>query len=432
MERTERTISATAAEVMNNGLQDQLRAFKLVFGVPAAFLLIVSVSLLPIAPSVSVLVAYAALLLLAVRNGFRYQRMSGLWRTPFPWMAALFLLHVLGMAWSINTGFGLFDLQIKLPLLALPLLAFFMDRSKWRGRDVLLFVFTISSALMVVACTVAAIVRIGMGSALSPMQEVFSSYWSLALHPSYFALYLSLAISAWCLLPIHRWLPNVLSVVVLAVLCFGVVLSASKIGWMLLVLLMVALTVLKWRDNAMRNVLLGMAAFSVLGVALLVTASPYARDRVGEMLRAATDETHDASTVTSSEVRWLTWGTAWELFLRDPIKGTGTGDIKDELVKAYEANGYTGAAEKRLNAHEQYLQTAACLGLLGVLLVLGIFVVPLFAERARDPLLILFLLLNAMNWLVESMLEVQAGAVFFSLFSVLLLWKDDAPELRHP
>ena len=34
---------------MNNGLQDQLRAFKLVFGVPAAFLLIVSVSLLPIA-----------------------------------------------------------------------------------------------------------------------------------------------------------------------------------------------------------------------------------------------------------------------------------------------------------------------------------------------------------------------------------------------
>ena len=417
---------------MSNGFSDQLRPWTGAIGKPAAILLLVSVGLLPALPSSSVIIAYGAFLLMAVQNRFRLQGQSGLWRTPFPWIAALFLLHVLGMAWTANIGFGLFDLQIKLPLFMFPLLAVLTPRSSWRGRDVLLFAFSITSGMMVIGCTVAAIVRISMGSALSPMQEIFSSYWSLALHPSYFALYLSLAIAAWCLLPIHRWLPRVWSVTLLAVLCLGVVLSASKIGWMLLAPLMIALLVLQWRDAVMRNTLLGMSGFSVLGVAVLITASPYARDRVGEMFGAATGTTHDPASVTSSEVRWLTWGTAWELFRRDPITGTGTGDIKDELVRAYEMHGYTGAAGKRLNAHNQFLQTAACLGAVGLLALIATILVPLFTQRPIDPLITIFLLLNALNWLVESMLEVQAGAVFFPLFAVLLGWKDEAHELRPP
>ena len=416
---------------MNNVFGDQLRAWTGEIGKPAVFLLVVAVGLLPAAPSVSVMIAYGAFLVMAVQNRFRYRDNSGLWRTPFPWMAALFALHMLGMAWTANFGFGLFDLQIKLPLLAFPLLAVFVPASALRGRNMLLFVFSVACALMVVVCTVAAIVRIGMGSALSPLQEIFSSYWSLALHPSYFALYLSLAIAAWCLLPIHRWMPRVWSTALLALLCLGVVLSASKIGWMLLVPLMVVLMVLQWRDTVTRNTLLAMAGFSVLGVAVLIAASPYARDRVVEMLGATTGTTHGPATVTSSEVRWLTWGTAWELFQRDPIIGTGTGDIKDELVKAYEQHGYTGAAEKRLNAHNQFLQMGACLGVLGLLALLAIFLVPILTHRPLDPLLALFLLLNALNWMVESMLEVQAGAVFFSLFSVLLCGKEEAPDLRR-
>lgn len=401
-------------------------------GSPAALTLLAAVALLPVGPSISILLVYGALVLIVIKNRSRPSAAVGDWRTPLPWMFGLGLLHALGLFWTTNMGFGLFDLQIKLPLLVLPLLVAFVPRAVWRGRDVLLFVFSISSALMVLACSAAAIARIGTGSALSPMQEIFSSNWSLALHPSYFALYISFAVAAWCLSPIHHWLPRVWSVFVLAVLCLGVVLCASKIGWLLFLPLLIALLVLRWRGPFVRRTLLGMGLFSVAGIALLVMASPYARDRVDEMLRASSRSEHDPNTVTSSEVRWLTWGTAWELFQRDPLKGTGTGDIKDELVNAYEAHGYTGAAEKRLNAHDQFLQTAACLGVLGLLLMMGIFLAPVFAGRPRDPLLILFLLLNALNWLVESMLEVQSGAVFFSLFALLLLWKDDAPDLRPP
>lgn len=417
---------------MNTGCINTVRVYMGTSGKKAGGLLIAAAALLPVAPSAAVLVAYGAFLVLAVEGGFHNTRVPGMWRTPLPWMFGLGLLHVLGLFWTTNIGFGLFDLQIKSPLLVLPLLVVFIPRSNRRGRNVLLFTFCISCALMVVACTAAAIVRIAMGGAHSPMQEVFSSYWSLALHPSYFALYLSLAAAAWCLLPIQCWLPRAWSSAVLTVLCLGVVLSASKIGWILLLPMLLALLALRWRLKEVRSMLLGMVVFSTTGVVALIAVSPYARDRVGEMFRATAEDRHDAKAITSSEVRWLTWGTAWELFQRDPIKGTGTGDIKDELVKAYEAYGYTGAAEKRLNAHDQYLQTAACLGVFGALLLMAMVLVPLFTHRPRDPLFILFLFLNALNWLVESMLEVQAGVVFFSLFAVLLLWKDDAPDLRPP
>lgn len=388
-----------------------------------------TMALLPVVPSAAVLFAYAGLLLLAAKNKFRWH-VPAFWRSPFPYLMAFALLHVVGLAWTSNMGFGLFDLQIKLPLLVLPLLAGFCAMHLRVGRDMLVFVFSLLCAAMVLLCTVAAVWRIAAGSDLSPAQEVFSSYWSLLMHPSYFALYLSLAIAGWCLLPVHAWVPRSWSIGMLAVLNLGVVLCASKIGWLLLGPLQVALVVVVRRNAFIRRVLLGMMAFAVGGVAVLVMASPFARDRVQEMFRAGSEQQHDPEATTSSAVRWLTWGTAWELFQGQPLLGTGTGDIKDELVAAYENKGYSGAAERRLNAHNQYLQSAACLGLPALAALLAMVLVPLVMGRPRDPLFILFLLLVALNWLVESMLEVQAGAVFFAVFAVILLWKDEAPHLR--
>lgn len=414
---------------MNERIASEWTRLRAAWGLLPLLLLSSTMAFLPVMPSAAVLCAYGGSLLLTVKSGFRWHG-PAFWRSPFPYMMSFLVLHVVGLGWTDNIGFGLFDLQIKLPLLVLPLLAGFIAPRLRMGRHLLAFLFTASCVVMVVASTGASVWRIVAGSDLSPAQEIFSSYWSLALHPSYFALYLSLAIAAWCLLPINAWVPRSLSVGVLVVLNLGVVLSASKIGWVLLGPLLVALVVLVRRNAFLRGALLGMMAFAALGVVVLVMVSPYARDRVQEMLRAGSEQEHDPNATTSSAVRWLTWGTAWELFQEQPFLGTGTGDIKDELVAAYGTKGYTGAAERRLNAHNQYLQSAACLGILGLLLLLAMVLVPLFMGRPRDALFILFMILVALNWLVESMLEVQAGAVFFAVFAVLLGWKDDAPHLR--
>jgi O-antigen ligase len=408
---------------MNHHLRAIFRDFLVAKGPWPGALLLLTMALLPMAPSAAVVTAYGALLALAWGNKFRWSTRSVPWRTAQPWMVIFFLLHVVGMVWTHDLGFGFFDLQIKSPMLLLPLLTLLVDRKHHSGRHVLLFVFTISCAFMVAASTLAAIVRILQHGGLSPAQEIFSSHWSLALHPSYFALYLSLAIATWILLPIHRWLPALASGVLLALLGLGVVLCASKIGWFLLLALLLLLLFQQRNDRMVRTALLGTSGSFAIGVAALLLFSPYAQDRVWEMFRAVDGE-RDPAAVTSSEVRLLTWGTAWEIFQRAPMLGTGTGDIKNELVAAYVDKGYSGAAEKQLNAHDQYLQSAACLGVAGLLALLGMVLAPFLRSVAREVLVLVFFALNALNWLVESMLEVQAGVVFFAVFAVVLGWSD--------
>lgn len=368
-----------------------------------------------------VLILLLAVALIARRRGpFRLERSA--WTTPLPWAIAYYLLHVIGMAWSQNLSFGWSDLGIKASLLVLPLIFLSLPQQARSGRDIILFAFSIGCALAVVICTIALIGRLALSTGLSAEQEVFSSRFALFMHPSYFAWYLGAAIAAWCLVPIHRWVPVTLDRTVLVVLCIGVVLCGSKMGWALQIPLLIALLVLRWNDHRVRRSLLGLFAVFAIGVTLLLVGSSNARDRVQGMWHAITEEEHDPQARSSSEVRWLTWETAVELFKADPIKGTGTGDIKDELVRVYNAKGYSAAEELRLNAHNQFLQSAACLGIFGLLFLAAMLLAPFFGAARRDAFTVIFLLLALFNWMVESMLEVQAGVIFFVFFAGITAW----------
>ncbi len=391
----------------------------------AGSLLLLSVLFFPLAPNLVPVPVVLAFIIIGIRHrALKAKR----WIDPLMVLPIFYLLHVVGMLWTRNTDFGLFDLGIKAPLLILPAFALMMKDGGRMGRDVLFFTFSIACVLAVLVCVVAAAYRIIHGSGLSPEQEVFSSRWSLILHPSYFAMYLTLCVAAWCVLPIGKAMPAWADRSVLAVLCIGVVLCGSKIGWMILIALLAALLVMRWRDRHTRTSIVGMLGVLVIGIAALVAGSSYARDRVKEVFRAATEHEHHADAGTSSEVRWLTWGTAWRLFKEHPFAGTGTGDIKDELVRSYTEHGYTTAAEHRLNAHDQFLQSAACLGLPGLLLLIAFFLAPFFSRRFRDPLMLAFLAISLVDWTVESMLEVQAGVMFFAFFACVVLWNDNTAD----
>lgn len=398
------------------------RALRQACGLPATVALLALMVVLPLWPEPAPLAAVAAFGLLAVHHrGTRIGKGLLDLRRPWPWMMALYLYHVIGMVWTSDLGFGAFDLQIKLPLLLLPLLAAWSAERLADHLPALMRLFAWANATAVVVCSAAAAWRIFMDGGHAT-QEVFSSRWSLFLHPSYFAMYLTLALCAWCLLPRSSALGNAEFRSVLGLLVLGVVLCGSKMGWGILAAVLPVLLVLRWNDGLVRRTLMVMGGGFILGVVGLVAFSPYARERMQEMVQATRAEAPDPTSATSSSVRRLTWSTAWQLFTASPLLGTGTGDIKNELVAAYARAGYTGAADHRLNAHDQFLQTAACLGVGGALLILGLLLVPLSARSPYRALVVLFLLITAINWTVESMLEVQAGALFFSVMACLLPW----------
>jgi O-antigen ligase len=77
---------------------------------------------------------------------------------------------------------------------------------------------------------------------------------------------------------------------------------------------------------------------------------------------------------------------------------------------------------KKLNAHNQFLQTFIGTGIIGFVLLLLITIGTLiYGFVKKNYILALFSTLIFFNFLVESMLQAQAGFIFFVFFLVVYL-----------
>jgi O-antigen ligase len=76
---------------------------------------------------------------------------------------------------------------------------------------------------------------------------------------------------------------------------------------------------------------------------------------------------------------------------------------------------------QKLNAHNQYLQTFISIGIIGLIILLYMLVFPAIrAFQQKDFIFMIFLAVFAVNIMLESMLENQAGVIFYALFNVIL------------
>ncbi len=121
-------------------------------------------------------------------------------------------------------------------------------------------------------------------------------------------------------------------------------------------------------------------------------------------------------------IRFWIWKSALELIMNHPLTGVGNGDIRDELVKIYEREGMSLSATERHNAHNQFLESWTGIGIPGLLSLLAMLALPLWAGiKNSDWLLAGFISLCTIAFMFESMLETIAGVSFFSVFYTLLV-----------
>ncbi len=134
---------------------------------------------------------------------------------------------------------------------------------------------------------------------------------------------------------------------------------------------------------------------------------------------------------SSTELRKVTWAASFEVLRENPF-GLGAGNVGAKLEELYERDGETYAAEHQLNTHNQFLQIAAELGWPGLLLMILIFLLT-FVQSIKSGTFIFpaFILVTGVNCLFESMLEVQAGVVFFFFFLMVFVKTDFKSEGNH-
>lgn len=332
-----------------------------------------------------------------------------------------FLLHVIGLLYTDNMSKGSFDVQVKLSLIAFPLL--YASRPLENDRVKYVFLSFLSGGILssIILLTRATINFLESGDSNYFFYESLSKY---LIHPSYLAMYLNFAI-CWILVQLkdktlvmgrHSF---ALSILLIFFFSFMIILLSSKLGMITLALIYLSTFIYYSRKKYIIG-LVGVLLTVLTGVGIFKFV-PAVAERIQNSIHSLTAPTMDNADSESTTVRMLIWKAANQVISENLIFGAGTGDAKDALMQEYQKRGMTGAYDHQLNAHNEFYQTFVSIGLIGfTVLCLQLFL-PLYASiRNKNLIYTILILIVILNFLPESMLESEGGVIFYAFFNSLL------------
>lgn len=332
------------------------------------------------------------------------------WRQGGFWWMGYFGLQVIGGMWSDDLGAWSLSLEVKSALWFFPLVMAMPGRNV--AKD-----FWWSVGWSMVVYLTWRLGRAGWQTAFTGGTDAWHyNGFSGDVHPTYLALHATVALlglgQSWGT-GLRR--PSVWGLGLLLAVSIG--LSGSKAG-ILAAAMVVMLRMVLHMPRVRRHGLFPAQGpenlrWGTLLAVLLTIGVGVSQSRFAEMGTAAAVVMEEAAPVKSSSAgRIVVWRTSADILLAHPF-GVGTGDVVPELVRRYERDGHTYAAERQLNPHNQWLQAGVAFGWPGVVVVsMAFLTIMLAAWRRRDGLLLLCTILVMVHAGVESVLEVQRGVVF--------------------
>ena len=343
-------------------------------------------------------------------------------KTLVPLLACsgLYFLYAIGLLYSKNISFGLDDIFLKIPLLLFPLIIFSMDIGLWTKKRI-----GILLKLFAVGNLVALLVSVFHSWTLYLTEPIFLQFHyenaSWFHHPSYASMHycFSFAIAVYFLL--HKETPlweKIFAGIAIILFSVDIILLDSRAGILAFgfVILAFGLYIIFSKKYGLPKIALFTlcVAITLVGAYKLL---PNEFNRIIKTVKVMDKESFSTAKPEQSNVRILIWDATAKVALKNLPFGVGTGDIKDELQKQYLEEGYNEPYEEHHNAHCQYLQIFATLGIIGIAVFLLIIFLPFqkgFAKR--NILFLIFGIIISINFLVESMFEKQAGMMFFCFF----------------
>jgi O-antigen ligase len=346
--------------------------------------------------------------------------------------SAIYLFYVIGIFYS-DAGFEIpqsrFILQVKASLLIFPLIFATVELERFDQRHlnrILIF--------FIAGCLASTLIILGNATytfySTDHTVDVFF-YARLAKyhHPSYLSLIYAFAVA----FLLTRFLRDqnitrsktILNITLIIYFQVFISLLSSKAGIIGLFFLwggVVIFILLKLKNRRWRAVYFSAAMALIFILLLLMNPTVIVRFKAAE--KAMTEDyKSDSETLDGSVARILIWRSALEIISEKPVFGVGTGDVRDELVRKYRENNITPAIENEYNAHNQYLQTYLATGIAGLLSLMGSLALAfVVAFRSGNLLYFLFAVLFSFHIMVESMLDRQAGVVFYAFFNALLFY----------
>ncbi len=352
-------------------------------------------------------------------------------------LIGLYLLYLTGILWSTDIKEGNASLETMFSLFLFPIL-FMINREFFKTNLIQILLFFIFGCLVSVIAhlTVAfweSTSFLNHGIVFNTIDPNYASwdyggshfrYTNLSpyLHPSYYSAYLILAAIASVLIIRYKALSDKYLIGILKfsvpIFLIMIYLLSSKAGIFCAVLVIVFYSVFLIRENKqmIHKIIIVLSC-----LAIVITALQNSRFNT---LKEAIRNPHivnDYKATGSVISRIHIWKAAIEVISGNFFLGVGTGDTSIALDKKYEIYQYKEPLRVSAHAHNQFLEVFVCLGIIGFLLLLTVFIYPVIQSiRQKNIIFLLFIFIIFFNYLFESMLNRMSGSIFFSFFYCLL------------
>jgi len=333
-------------------------------------------------------------------------------------LAPVLIMYLIGGIWTENYTYWLDRIQVKLPLLFLPLGAWAIkDIVRQRTMDLLILVFISLCAATALASFVYYIVH---------FKEVTESYKNAKTIPTIiehirYSLLLSIAVFASIQtylkssIVISRAQKNIVGGMGLFIFFFLHVLSIRSGLLAFYATGFVWLIVYVFQSGQKKLLLVLPAGMSFL--VLMYFLVPSLHNKANYMVRDINQFVTGKSVNNYSDGnRLLSMKIGVQVGFEHTLLGVGSGDVQDEMDVVYK-NGYTDIDQRNwLIPHNQFVYIFTALGLIGLLIFILCLLYPLFNQYVLNDVFCLAVLISSYtSFLSESTLEIQQGIVLVSL-----------------
>ena len=339
-------------------------------------------------------------------------------------MIGFYLINLLGLIITdqSNMRYGWFMVEIKLSFILLPLVFLTSYSFSKHQLDMVLKSFLLGSVLSGTYHLVKVVVEVNTENLSA--HHLFGKYFTAPLHLGYYAHYLVFAflISYSFLIQTKSKTYQILYGTSLALLPVFIFFTTSKAG---IIGFFVVLTgiLIHWikSKSSRKKILWSVSTLAIVMLALQLTYNSKTALRFRTAYNSLVHTEISPSSSASSQARLYAWKTALSLFQNNIITGVGTGNLKTYTLNHYQQNGYIGVLKHKLNAPNQFFQTAAATGFVGLIMLLIIFWFILnYSVKYKSILLLGFGTIMFLFAFTESIFERQSGIIFFTFFALLI------------
>ena len=354
--------------------------------------------------------------------------------SPVLWgMSLLFLLPLISGLWSENKDEWLQNITIKLPLLLMPLsfaYSFNFAAKQWRWLAIIFVLLVTGGTIW------------GMYYYLIDFRTVHEGYLHARTivtplendHVRFsWLISLSIIILGWLWWQTKKetsafWLYGIL-IIYLVIFLHILAARTGLLSFYVSVLFIAARFIIKERKWTLS---VGLVAAIVLLPTLAYFLFPTFHNRVKYFLYDF-EYFKDANYLPGGNdaTRVISIKTGLSIMLEHPMKGTGFGDITENMNRAYVSQHPSMQERDKIKPSSEWVVYGVGTGIPGILLFTFCILTPFFARIKKKWEWWLLSIIVAASFLFDIGLEVQFG-VFIYCFAVLSAWKSLNIETERP